>query len=143
IFALTLHAASADSNDAVTPLSGEIRRLLDQFEPVFQLPSALPPRRDIEHHIALKEGSDPVNARPYRYAHFQKEEIERQVQSMLDAGLIRPSSSPFSSPMLLVKKKDGSWRFCTDYRALNAVTVKDRFPIPTVEDMLDELHGAV
>lgn len=137
-----LFAIYATEEGNSTPVQQELKELIEAFDDIFQAPSQLPPQRDIEHQITLKEGTDPINVRPYRYAYFQKDEIERQVSDMLNSGLIRPSSSPFSSPVLLVKKKDGSWRFCTDYRALNVATIKDRFPIPTVEDMLDELHGA-
>jgi hypothetical protein len=83
-----------------------------------------------------------VNIRPYRYSPQQKSEIEKQVIEMLQKGVIQHSSSPFASPVLLVKKKDGTWRFCVDYRHLNAITVKNKHPLPTVDELLDELAGA-
>ncbi|KAH9724161.1 hypothetical protein KPL70_007389 [Citrus sinensis] len=139
VFAVYVQNLEDSSWDGIQP---DIQQLLSEFEDVFQEPSNLPPLREIDHHIPLKEGTQPINVRPYRYAYFQKAEIEKQVQAMLNVGIIRPSTSPFSSPVLLVKKKDDTWRFCTDYRALNAATIKNRFPIPTVDDMLDELYGA-
>jgi hypothetical protein len=83
-----------------------------------------------------------VAVRPYRYPHLQKDELEAQCAAMLNQGIIRPSTSPFSAPVLLAKKADDTWSFCVDYRALNERTVKDKFPIPIVEELINELHGA-
>ena len=116
--------------------------LLREFEHIFEEPQGLPSARDCEHRIHLLPGTAPVTVRPYRYPARQKDELERQCRDMLQRGVIRRSSSAFSSPVLLVKKADGSWRFCVDYRALNRRTVKDSFPIPMVDELLDELRGA-
>ncbi|WVZ08097.1 hypothetical protein V8G54_021443 [Vigna mungo] len=123
-------------------IDSELMLLLNNYKVVFSVPSGLPPSRSQNHFIPLLQGSEPVKVRPYRYPHSQKQQIEIMVQHMLKEGLIVPSTSPFSSPIILVKKKNGTWHFCTDYRALNAITVKDSFPIPSVDELIDELHGA-
>jgi hypothetical protein len=94
-----------------------------------------------DHYIPLLPGAVLVNFRPYRYSPFHKDEIERQVSALLEAGLITPSVSPFASTVLLVKKKGGSWRFCVDYRKLNDMTVKIDIICPLVEKIQDELSG--
>lgn len=122
--------------------SREVRTILKEFESVLDMPQGLPPKRNRENAITLQEGTSPINIRPYRYSYIQKDEIEKLVREMLQAGIIRPSISPYSSPVLLVKKKDGGFRFCVDYRAVNKSTIQDRYPIPVIEELLDELAGA-
>lgn len=120
----------------------EIQTILLSMQELFIKPKDLPPSRPHDHHINLLPNTNPVNVKPYRYPHHQKATISKLIAEMLEDGIIKPSHSPFSSLVLLVKKKDGSWRFCVDYRALNAVTIKDRFLIPTVDELLDELGNA-
>jgi len=117
--------------------------LLAEFANVFEQPVTLPPQRRLDHQIHMLPGTAPVAVRPYRYPQLLKDEIERQCAEMLEQGIIRPSTSAFSSPVLLVRKRDNSWRFCIDYRALNAKTVRVMFPIPIVDELLDELKGAM
>ena len=103
-----------------SPASISLQRILDPFQSVFQPPSGFPPRRSRDHVINLQPSTPPTSVRPYRYPQIQKTEIEYLVKDMLTIGIIQPSSSPFSSPVLLVKKKkDGGWHFCIDYRVLN------------------------
>ena len=120
----------------------QLQDLLQQYNKLFEEPIGLPPERTYDHHIPLKDERQVVKMRPYRYPTIQKDEIERLVTDMKATGIIRDSRSPFASPVVLVKKKDGSWRLCIDYRQLNKLTIKDTFPIPLVEELLDELSGS-
>ncbi|KAJ1700090.1 hypothetical protein LUZ63_008602 [Rhynchospora breviuscula] len=120
----------------------ELKVVVQKYIQVFEEPNSLPPTRLLDHSIPLKPGAQPINLRPYRFSHFQKLEIEKIIEELLHSGYIRPSSSPFASPILLVRKKDNSWRLCVDYRQLNDITIKNKFPIPIIDDLLDELRGA-
>ncbi|XP_035546666.1 uncharacterized protein LOC118348677 [Juglans regia] len=124
-------------------LEEQFSELLEEFKEVFNEPQGLPPPRAHDHQIVLKEGTQPLTNRPYRYPYYQKTEIEKIMAEFLTSGVIRPSSIPFSSPVLLVRKADGSWQLCVDYRALNKETVKAKFHIPVIDELLDELFGSV
>lgn len=134
--------ADSSINTSAPELPSAITALLQQFADVMSPLVELPPVRNCDHSIPLIVGAHPVYIRPYRFAPALKDEIEHQVTEMLQKGLIRPSTSAFSSPVLLVKKKDGSFRFCVDYRYLNTLTLKSRFPIPIFDQLVDELSGA-
>ncbi|XP_039056733.1 uncharacterized protein LOC120199783 [Hibiscus syriacus] len=123
-----IYLLNAEVQDNLIPLP--LQELLEEFNEVFEEPKGMPHRRQHDHAIVLKQGTQPVNLRPYRFA------------EMLSSSIIQVSKSPFASPCFLIKKKDGTWRFCVDYRQLNSATVKNKFPIPIVEDLLDELYGA-
>jgi len=120
----------------------EVASLLSEFMDVFQEPQELPPQRSVDHSISLVDDSKPIHQRPYRLAHHQKNAMEELIQHLLQAQMIRPSVSPYSSPVILVKKKDATWRLCVDFRQLNSNTIKNKYPIPIIEDLLDELFGA-
>ncbi|GJS47840.1 putative reverse transcriptase domain-containing protein [Tanacetum coccineum] len=102
----------------------------------------LPPARPVEFQIDLVPGAAPVARAPYRLAPSEMKELSEQLQELSDKGFIRPSSSPWGAPVLFVKKKDGSFRMCIDYRELNKLTVKNRYPLPRIDDLFDQLQGS-
>eukprot|EP00253_Pinus_taeda_P019139 PITA_19139 len=121
----------------------EMQQILNNHLPVFDKPHELPPSRgEHDHSITLVPGAQPPNMFPYRYLFTQKNEIEKIIKELLEEGVIRPGISPYSSSMVMVLKKDGEWNMCPEFRALNKLTVKDKFPITVVNDLLDELIGA-
>jgi hypothetical protein len=102
----------------------------------------LPPIREIEVSIETLPGVNPIAQSPYRMAPIELAKLKIQLQELLDKGFIRPSNSPWGAPMLFVKKKDGTFRLCIDYRQLNKVTIKNKYPLPRIDDLFDQLKGA-
>lgn len=122
--------------------SAQLQSLLTEYDDVFGELKELPPKRPIAHVIPLEPGAKPIFKNMYRLTPKEKAEVERQIKDLLAKGLIEPSSSPWGAPVLFVPKQDGSLRMCIDYRALNKVTVKNRYPIPRIDDLLEQLQGA-
>ena len=134
--------ASVVDTTQVVPVRPEDTRLVCEFLDVFQedLPG-LPLHREIEFVIELAPGTEPVSRAPYRMAPAELKELKVQLQELLDMGFIRPSFSPWGAPVLFVKKKDGSLRMCIDYRELNKLTIKNKYPLPRIDDLFDQLQG--
>ena len=102
----------------------------------------LPPHREIDFSIDLYPGTDPISVAPFQMAPIELKELKLQLQELQSKGFIRPSTSPWGAPVLFVKKKDGTLWLCVDYRKLNRVTVKNKYPLPRIEDLFDQLNGA-
>nr|GFA39526.1 putative reverse transcriptase domain-containing protein [Tanacetum cinerariifolium] len=117
--------------------------IMQYFPEVFpeNLPG-LPPARPVEFQIDLIPGAAPVARAPYRLAPSEMKELSEQLLELFDKGFIRPSSSPWGAPVLFVKKKDGSFRMCIDYKELNKLTIKNRYPLPRIDDLFDQLQGS-
>jgi hypothetical protein len=118
-------------------------RVVGEYPYIFpdDLPS-MPPERDIEFIIDLLPGTAPIAKRPYRMSVGELEELKKQLKELLDKGYIHPSSSSWGAPVIFVEKKNGTQRMCVDYRALNEVTIKNKYPLPRIEDLFDQLKGA-
>ena len=120
----------------------DIQALLQKHERVFRdLSAGWPPDKGFEHIIELEEGTQTVITTPYRHPKRYKDEIEKTIKELLELGYIRPSSSPFASSVVLVKNKDDTLQMCIDYRALNKKTIKNRNPVPKIDELMDELQG--
>ena len=102
----------------------------------------IPPIREVDLSIEILPGTAPTSRAPYRIAPIELKELKIQLQELLDKGFIRPSVSPFGAPVLFVKKKDGTLRMCIGYRKINKVIVKNKYPLPRIEDLFDKLKGA-
>jgi hypothetical protein len=144
---LVLYLPSQDSTRscAFAMMESPMKKIPVVCEYVDVFPDELPrmlPDQDIEFAIELQPGTTPISKRPYRMPPAELAELKKQLQELLDKGFIRPSTSPWGCPALFVKKKDESLRLCIDYHPLNAVTIKNKYPLPRIDVLFDQLVGA-
>ena len=138
------HLSSSSSSAPISLLATAEAAILKNYSDVFasELPIGLPPSRDVDHRIELLPGSTPPSRPTFRMNPRELDELKKQLDELLKRGFIQPSTSPYGAPVLFVKKKDGTMRMCVDYRALNSITVKNKYPLPRIEELFDRLHGA-
>jgi hypothetical protein len=134
-YQMAVDSSEADSIDSI--------KVVSEFPYVFpkDLPG-MPPERKVEFAIELLPGTAPIFKRTYRISGLELVELKKQIDELSEKGYIRPSTSPWAAPVLFVEKKDGTKRMCIDYRALNEVTIKNKYPLPRIEDLFDQLRGA-
>nr|GFB58200.1 uncharacterized protein [Tanacetum cinerariifolium] len=133
-----------DEGSSKVEVPKAIERVLDEFKDMMptELPKKLPPRREVDHSIELESGSKPSAKAPYQMPPPELEELRKQLKELMDAGYIRPSKAPYGASVLFQRKKDGSLQMCIDYRALKKVTTKNKYPIPLIADLFDQLGKA-
>ena len=116
--------------------NADLEKVVSEYDILFQEPKGLPPKKEIVHDIILQQDVPLPNIGIYKLSALENVEIKKQVQELLEKGFIKPSTSPCGSPIVLMRKKDGSWRMCIDYRALNKITIKNRYLLPRIDDLL-------
>ena len=141
---LVLLEPSKDGLDLPKDTPAAVEPVLQEFKDVFpaDLPKQMPPDRGYPHRIELEPGHEPPHKSPYRLSPLELEELKKQLQDLIEHEFIQPSTSPYGAPILFVKKKDGSLRMCVDYRMLNKITIKNKHPLPRIDELLDQLTGA-
>jgi hypothetical protein len=144
LYLALVQSLAEHSNDSKAAINSDASTIINEFKEVFpeELPSGLPPSRDIDHRIELVPGQQPPSRPTYRMSQPEMDELKKQLTELMDKGYIQESKSPYGAPVLFVKKKDGSMRMCVDYRALNKITIKNKYPLPRIDELLDRLLGA-
>ena len=123
-------------------IPAEVQELIHKYPETFPAEYlSREPQQQFVHHIHVQPDSKPYSRNPYRFSQPELAELKAQIEALLPTGRIRPSASPHGAPVLFAKKKDGGLRFCVDYRALNTMTIKDKYPLPRIEDMLQKQGG--